>query len=217
MMKSLIGILLALFIILPSAVLAAKPENPGKGGGKDFTPIPNSVCLDPGHGGSEIGTSNLDLLEKDINLEVANLVKDKLTANGYNSDLIFMTRTDDSYKTNADRYNYCNAQRAAVLISVHHNGSTNPETDFTMTLYARRASISLAQLVAQTVSSNLGLPNNGVSRFASGVILKAEMPATISEAFFLTNPLEYNLIKNGSRLDQEANTLFLAIDTFLKN
>lgn len=214
-MKNLALIFTLLLTILVRPVSAAKPESPGGSG--DFTPIPNSVCIDPGHGGSDTGAVNQDIRESDINLTVANLLKDKLVAAGYDPDLIFLTRTADVSKSNADRYNHCNSQRAAVLISIHHNGSSDPNVDFTSALYAKKADVPLANLVAATVSGNLELSNHGISRFASGVLLKSKMPAVISEGFFLTSSQEYEWVRNGTRLSDEADALFSAVDTILKS
>ena len=173
-------------------------------------PIVRSVCLDPGHGGSDIGTSNQDLLEKNVNLEVAKLLKGKLATAGY---VVYMTREDDRELSNADRYNYCNAQKASILVSIHHNGSTDSNVDYSMSLYMKKADIALAREVVNSISTALNLPNNGISRFASGVLLKSEMPATISEGFFLTNTNEYELIKTG-RLEQEATALLSGINNY---
>ncbi len=126
-MKYLVAVFVVLFLFSSSTVFAAKPVSPGKN--KDFNPVPNSVCIDPGHGGGgDIGAVNNDLLEKDVNLQVALLLKANLEAADYT---VFMTRTEDVYLTNADRYNYCDAQRAAILISIRHNGSTDSSTDYT--------------------------------------------------------------------------------------
>jgi N-acetylmuramoyl-L-alanine amidase len=73
----------------------------------------------------------------------------------------------------------------------------------------------LAQLVVDTVSKTLGLTSNGISRFPSGVLLKSNMPATISEGFFLTNTTEYELIKTG-RLVEETDALFAAINKYFE-
>lgn len=187
--------------------LAAKPTPP--------PPIPNSVCIDAGHSGSDIGTSNLDLTEKEVNLQVAQLLKGKLETAGYT---VFMTRTDNTTNlSNADRYNFCNSQNAAILVSIHHNGSSNSSVDYSLALYMKKSDVALAQEVVNSVSSSLGLPNQGISRFASGVLLKANMPATISEGFFLTNNDEYNLIKTSDRLDQEAQALFSAVQNYFNN
>lgn len=197
-----------LLVVFVTPVFAAKPTPP--------PPTPNSVCLDSGHGGSDTGAVNQDLTEKDINLQVALLLRTKLQNAGYT---VFMTRTTDVLLSNADRYNYCNAQNASVLVSIHHNGSSDPTVDYSETLYMKKTDVALAQNVVNSVSSALGLPNHGISRFASGVLLKANMPATISEGFFLTNTNEYNLIKapNSTRLDQEAQALLTTIQSYFGN
>jgi N-acetylmuramoyl-L-alanine amidase len=203
-----ISVLLAfvLLVLIINPVLAAKPIRP-----PSPEPAPNSVCIDPGHGGSEIGSSNQEYLEKDVNLQVAHLLKDKLLAASYT---VYMTREDDRELSNADRYNYCNSVNTAILLSIHHNGSTDSNVDYSMSLYSKKSDVALAKAVVNTVSAQLGLPNNGISRFASGVLLKSNMPATISEGFFLTNSNEYELIKNGNRLEQEADALFTAIENY---
>lgn len=200
------AIALLLFASTVTSVLAAKPTP---------TPTPppttKSVCVDAGHGGSEIGTSNQDLLEKDVNLQVAQLLKGKLQAANY---VVYMTREDDRGLSNADRYNFCNSQNASILVSIHHNGSTNTNTDYSLGLYMKKSDVALAQEIVNSVSSGLNIPNNGISRYASGVLLKSKMPSTISEGFFLTDTDEYTAIKNGARLEQEAETLFTAINNY---
>ncbi|OGG01697.1 hypothetical protein A2W14_03720 [Candidatus Gottesmanbacteria bacterium RBG_16_37_8] len=194
--------LLLITVFVPHA-FAAKPIPP--------SPIPNSVCIDAGHGGADSGTSNNDLIEKNVNLDVAILLETKLTGAGYK---VFMTRRGDENLSNADRYNFCNDNRASILISIHHNGSSDTFVDFTSALYMKKSDVALANIVSNEVSNQLGITNHGISRFASGVLLKANMPATISEGFFLTSSNEYNLIKTSYRLDQEANALLSAIQTY---
>lgn len=198
----LLGLLVVLLPVSP--VFAAKPTPPA--------PTPNSVCIDAGHGGTDPGTTNQDLKESDINLQVAQLLKTKLEAGGY---VVYMTRTtDDVTLSNADRYNYCNAQKASILVSIHHNGSANPAVDYSQALYMKKSDVVLALSIVNGVSSSLGITNSGISRFASGVLLKANMPAAISEGFFLTNSNEYTLIKTSSRLDKEAQALFDSIQDY---
>ncbi|KKQ75421.1 MAG: hypothetical protein US96_C0011G0019 [Candidatus Woesebacteria bacterium GW2011_GWB1_38_5b] len=203
-LRLFLALILLTFFVNP--VFAAKPTPP--------PPIPYSVCVDAGHGGNDIGTENQELTEKEINLQVAQLLKEKLETVGYT---VFMTRTDDSTLSNADRYNFCNAQTAAILISIHHNGSSSSAVDYSQALYMKKSDVALAQEVVNTVSTSLGIPSQGISRFASGVLLKAKMPATISEGFFLTNSTEYSLIKNNNRLEQEAEALSAAVQNYFDN
>ena len=44
-----------------------------------------------------------------------------------------MTRTGDDYLGNSDRYTFCNAEEATILISVHTNSVVNPDWDGSMT------------------------------------------------------------------------------------
>ena len=201
-----IKFLLILLILASFAypAFAAKPTPP--------PPIPNSVCIDAGHGGSDTGAVNQDLTEKDINLQSAFLLKTKLETAGYT---VFMTRVNDVSLSNADRYNYCNSQKASILISIHHNSSSNSSMDYSQALYMKKSDVELAREVVSAVSSALNLPNNGISRFASGVLLKANMPAAISEGFFLTNNSEYTFLTASSdRLNQEADALLGAINFY---
>ena len=202
-MKAKLFLFLLLFTFFVPQAFGAKPTPP--------PPIPNSVCIDAGHGGTDSGATNNDLLEKNVNLSVANILESKLTGAGYK---VFMTRRDDITLLNADRYNFCNSNKASILISIHHNGSSNATVDFTTALYMKKPDVALANIVASEVSGQLKIDNYGISRFASGVLLKANMPAAISEGFFLTNTNEYYLIKNSDRLDQEANALFSSIQIY---
>ena len=123
-MRLKILLFISLFLVFSPSVLAAKPT--------PSPPVQNSVCVDAGHGGLDPGAVNGSLVEKDVNLDVAYRLKAVLEANNY---IVFMTRTDNSTLSNADRYTYCNSLNASLLISIHHNGSTNPSTDYSSALY----------------------------------------------------------------------------------
>lgn len=213
--------LLPIIFVSVFTILFAIPVFAAKGKGKPVPPspvtVPNSICIDAGHGGSDSGAINGDLKESEVNLQVAKLLRDKLSTVPGNVYTVFMTREDDDYLTNADRYNFCNTMGAEILISIHHNGSTDPSIDYTKALYMKSEDVALAQMVSATVSAALGTTPMGISRFASGVLLKSAMPATISEGFFLTSDYEYDLIKNSDvdRLDDEAEALFTAVTNYL--
>lgn len=201
----LLPIISTALLFFPVTVNAGKPSG---------TPlIPYSICIDAGHGGTDSGAVNGALNENQVNLDTANLLKDKLEASnkGYT---VFMTRTDTTTTmSNADRYNYCNSQNAAILISIHHNGSTDSTIDYTTALYMKSSDVALANGVSDSISTTLGLTKHPIYRYASGVLIKAKMPAVISEGFFLTNKDEPSLIAN-SRLDDEAGAFLSAINTY---
>lgn len=105
---------------------------------------PFTVAIDPGHGGANYtgaahrdAAGNVDMLEKDRNLEVALRLDARLRAAGYRTVL---TRDGDYSLTRFDPYNYRASQRiefqarvdkvnqaqADIVVSLHFNGSDDP-------------------------------------------------------------------------------------------
>lgn len=76
------------------------------------------ICLDPGHGGKETGAVNGNYLEKNINLGVANRVKDLLLQYGFS---VIMTRYSDIDVSLSDRCNLSNNSQSDIFVSIHHN------------------------------------------------------------------------------------------------
>ncbi len=87
--------------------------------------IGKKICIDPGHGGSDPGAINNEfgLFESTINLDVSYGLKWLLENEGAE---VVLTRTDDSYKDNNDRYTFCNSEAATILISIHTNSVVDP-------------------------------------------------------------------------------------------
>ena len=178
---------------------------------------PQTVCLDPGHGGSDPGASNNNITERDINLTVALGVRDLLQSQGYK---VYMTRTtNDPTLSNADRYHYCNNQKATIMVSIHHNYFTDTSVDYDSSLYYKPQDLALATSIVAATSSKLGLSNNGVASFQDGVLSESNMPASLSEGFFITNDAEYaKLTAPGStRLTDEAAGIDAGIIGYFAN
>ena len=159
------------------------------------------VCIDPGHGGSDPGAVHGDLWESVINLDVAYGLKALLEADGAE---VVLTRYDDSYLTNRDRYTFCNSQQPTILVSVHTNGSTDPEMDGTAVLYFHSDDQILAQAIHDVMYPYLQIADPvpdtqftdfGVYRYASGVLLKSDMPAALVEPVFMSHPAEAALLQ----------------------
>ena len=181
------------------------------------------VVLDAGHGGSDSGAVNAryGLVEKEQTLGVARRLEALLEADGH---LVCMTRTGDETLSNNDRYAYANTTGAEVLVSVHMNGSSDPATDYTTTLFGKwRKDKALAHAVFDGLSALPAADGAGTMRtrapysFASGVLLKSEMPATIAETVFITSEAEGRLLSDGTgvRQQQIAGALKIGIEDYL--
>lgn len=76
------------------------------------------VMIDPGHGGVDMGSSRDKILEKDINLQIALLLRDKLEDMGYE---VIMTREDDTFVALEDRSAKANEAQIDIFVSIHQN------------------------------------------------------------------------------------------------
>ena len=197
-MKSRSYLLIVLGLLLVSGTLATKSASSAAPG-----PLAGiKVCLDPGHGGSDPGAVNedFDLAESAINLDVSYGLKWLLESEGA---AVLMTRSDDSYLTNSDRYTFCNEEKATILISVHTNSVVDPTWDGSMTLYAPSREPDLAQAIHEYLYPFLRdtAPDGveefrdfGLDNFASGVLFKCDMPAAMMEPLFMSHPAEAELL-----------------------
>jgi N-acetylmuramoyl-L-alanine amidase len=197
------------------------------------------IVLDPGHGGTDRGAvnNNYGLTEKAENLQVANDLKALLLADGYR---VCMTRTTNAETlSNNDRYTYANTTGAKILVSIHMNGSTDPKVDYTTTLFGKWQkdkalaysifgdNVNPPKVNPPTYGLRTLLAVNGTGSYiatktpysyASGVLLKSNMPATIAETVFITNTEEAKLLSNGTgeREQQIAAALEKGINNYLK-
>ncbi len=188
-------------ILLMMVLLSGGTISPGIAAEAPLTNV--KICIDPGHGGRDPGAVNeaYDLYESHINLDVSYGVKMLLESNGAE---VVMTRTDDSYKDNSDRYTFCNAEQTDILVSVHTNSVTDPTWDGAMALYFNPDAED--ELLAGTIYDVLfpalrdsapdpeNFTDFGLDWFASGVLLKSDMPGTMLEPLLMSNVEEAPLL-----------------------
>jgi N-acetylmuramoyl-L-alanine amidase len=76
------------------------------------------VVLDAGHGGKDIGATRMDIVEKDVTLDIGERLRRKLEQSGFE---VIVTRTDDSTIPLRDRAQLANESRADIFVSIHVN------------------------------------------------------------------------------------------------
>lgn len=205
---STVCILASMVLSLGSFVVAPTSAAAGALTGK-------KICIDSGHGGSDPGAVNGALWESAINLDVSYGLKVLLEGDGAT---VVMTRVDDSAKSNNDRYTFCNNQKATILVSVHTNSTTNSTSDGSLGLYFQEDDRVLAQAIQEamypllrgTAPDSASFTDYGLTRFASGVLLKSNMPAMIAEPLFMSNSAEAALLAQPIYYDPLTGTLSTA-------
>jgi len=181
-----------------------------------------TVFLDPGHGGSYMVDSgdtgaisrNYPIFhESTATLDIALKLRDLLEAAGVT---VLMTRTTDANVTTRERVRMINASDADVLISIHHNASTNLSANGIETFYWRETvdRRRLAEVLQSSLVDALRLTDRGVKRAAFYPINQATMPGALVEVGFISNAIEEMLIRDEFWRQRVANALYEALCVF---
>ncbi|MBI1886673.1 MAG: N-acetylmuramoyl-L-alanine amidase [Chloroflexi bacterium] len=159
--------------------------------GADHGPLHGHViALDAGHSesASDVGAINTiggtTIYEKDVNWDVVVSAKAKLEALGAT---VALTRGENEFVDRPTRYQRAADAGAEVLVSVHHNGSTDPTINYTVTFFTQKSDERIARLAQNHLVAQLGFPDSGIRRNAFGMTVKPKMPSALTEAWFLTN------------------------------
>lgn len=199
-MKKLLTLALAFFSLLFFTSFAFAQTNPL---------LDRVIILDPGHGGTDFGSIECPgLPEKDANLQIALKLKDLLQNDGA---IVYLTRETDVTLSNEDRYTFANSNNGNALLSIHLNSSTNHDKNGTLGLYGKlNKDKAFTQTIHARLASELGVFDLGVTNFASGVLLKSDMPATMQETVFISNTQECQQLTDGigARQLQIAQSLY---------
>ncbi len=153
-----------------------------------------TVMLDAGHGGWHNGASFEGRLEKDDTLNLVLAVGRILEQEGID---VLYTRTEDIYKSPAERAEEANASGADYFVSIHRNSSMNPgQYSGVETLVYNR--YGRAVPLAENINRNLGevgFINLGVNERPGLVVLNStQMPSVLVEVGFINTPADNYLL-----------------------
>ena len=193
----------------------------------------STVIIDAGHGGEDGGTSSASgLVEKDINLELAFILKEKLEAEGVK---VILTRDTDRllYDRNvnyqgrkkkldmAARLEIINNTEDCIFISLHMNAFSDSRYSGLQVWYSdtNPDSQGLANIIQANIKANLQ-PNNNRKTKSAGtsiyLLSQSNCPAVLVECGFLSNVAEAKLFEDAKYKDALAGQLRDSVIQFLK-
>lgn len=175
-----------------------------------------TIVLDPGHGGSDPGAVAGKVQEKELNLQVAKILKGMLDEVGMT---VYMTRSEDKYVGLYTRADIANHLKADLFVSIHHNASPNTAAQGLMTLYYPTSSSNqkmngqkLAQIVQKNLVKELKTRDWGIIARPNLVVTReTKMPAVIAELGFITNKTELERLVTYQFQRQAAQALYASI------
>lgn len=185
------------------------------------------ITIDPGHGGSDSGAVGpTGLYEKTATLKIGLNVAEMLKQSGAK---VYITRKTDTdvYAPNASataelqaRCNVGNWSNSDIFVSIHLDSFTAPSAQGTTGYYYAGGSYNsqkLATYVKDGVIEQIGTPDRGAKTCNFYVVKNTEMPATLVEVAFVSNPDEEAILKSEDGIKKAAKGIFNGIVRYFQN
>ncbi len=190
-----------------------------------------TICLDAGHGGTDMGEHVGGIEEKKYTLLLAQELSNQLARAGFN---VVMTRTSDVYVDRSERTDIARRRRADLFVCLHFNSSpedrnevrgietycltpagasssnAHGETGDTRRLKANgndEKNLLLAYQLQKSLLHGLGAEDRGIKRARFQVLREAAMPAVLIEGGFMSHPVEQKKILDPAYRRQMARAI----------
>lgn len=159
------------------------------------------VCIDAGHGGTDVGASIDDRYEKNDVLKVAKLVKKYIEEQGIN---VIMTRDSDVTVSLQERCKIANRKRADLFVSIHRNSAEEGNgIEIWTSSDKNNDDIDLATNILNNLSkleiqSNRGIKYGSIQGENTDyyVLSNTKMPSCLIELGFISNKKDNELFDN---------------------
>ena len=169
-----------------------------------------TIVIDPGHGGLDPGKIGInDELEKNINLEIALKLKEKLEDKGWK-------KTDMR-----NRVKIINDSKADLCISIHQNSYSSQNVKGAQVFYysGSENGKKLAEIIQESLKNSLDDGNKRMEKSNDSyyVLLKSECPTVIVECGFLSNWEEATNLKDDYYQDKIADAIINGIVRYINS
>jgi N-acetylmuramoyl-L-alanine amidase len=197
-----------------------------------------TVVLDAGHGGADVGATNILGAEKDYTLDIIRDLRADLEVRGFK---VVTTRDSDVYLPLEVRAAQANAIPDSIFVSVHFNSSpagaaANGFEVFAMSPQGAastgdvsnsaeqfqrlpgneedNASLALATCVHHSLLGHIPEADRGVKRARFAVLRLTHSPAILVEGGFLTNPEDSRQIADSAWRQKLAQAVAQGVESF---
>src|SRR5256714_1861924 len=164
-----------------------------------------TIVVDAGHGGFDRGgIAGQRVMEKTVNLDVAQRLRSVLQSYGYR---VVMTRDSDVFLPLGTRVAIANQYRDAIFVCVHFNATPRRSANGIETYFYSQQSLQLASAIHYYLNRVAPTPNRGVRRRGFYVLRRTTVPSVLVECGFLTNPTEAQYAQSVSYRQQLAEAI----------
>lgn len=187
-----------------------------------------TIVIDAGHGGRDGGSVGVNgTIEKEINLDYAIALKDKLVENGFrvemtrkNDDGLY-SLTDKNKKMSDmnERFKIIKRTNPNLVISIHMNSFTNSSAKGATTYYrkADEASKQCADLIQKSLNAYCNAKQTAGKVGDYYMLNCSYYTAVLIECGFLSNPEEESLLNNKQYKNKMIDAIFKGILLYFGN
>lgn len=198
-----------------------------------------TIVLDPSGGGKETGIKSPFIAEKDLTLDVAKQLSEKLTAAGFR---VVLTRDEDKFVSTADRQRIADAVNdEAIFISLRASSSSGSSRGFETStlppagtpatsepdssdpdirLFAGnindRESLALATVLQSSAVTKLKTLDLGIKRFRFGELRDIRLPAVVCRVGYLSHKDEAQKLATPEYRTLITQSLFEGVQRYAK-
>lgn len=169
------------------------------------------IMIDPGHGGRDPGACANGLKEKDLNLKLALMVRERLKKYKCTTN---MTRTTDVYLSLPGRTVAANKWGAAYFISLHVNATAGSNGGYEDYIYIGLSDTGTTAKIRNAIHAKVakvwtdaGRPNRGRKKANLHVLRETSMPAMLMENGFIDNAADARLLKDANFIARLAEAI----------
>ncbi len=182
---------------------------------------PRLIVIDPGHGGSDRGSSRHGVDEAYLALDVSKRLRDILVARGWqvrmthDADVDVYQPNDSAHDELQARDDVANHAGARIFISIHANAFINSGPYGTTYYISKPSDLGLAEAIEHDLASD-GTKDDGIVRSHLYVTLHAAMPAVLIETAFISNPNDFALLTSAAWRQRAAQSIADGIDRYAR-
>lgn len=176
-----------------------------------------TIYIDPGHGGFDPGATYKEVNEAEINLQIANRLKDTLEKEGAT---VLLTRSGDydlskpyalNHKRNdlTERSNIINESNANMFISIHLNADSSGTWSGAQVFYdnINSENIKIATIIQESLKENLNTSKEAKELEETFLYSKLKIRGVLVEVGYITNYSERNLLQTNNYQNKVAKAI----------
>lgn len=172
------------------------------------------IIIDPGHGGRDSGTIGVGgTLEKNLTIQTAELLRDKLQAAGAK---VILTRSSNTYVALPSRVSISHIHNADAFISLHYDSTIDQITSGITTYYYHGYQQALASSIAHSLGSTMQVPNRGYRFGDYHVIRENKRVAALIELGYLSNPVDELTITTNEYQETVTSAIYNGLARYFK-